>query len=95
MNVAEINPGTAGTLSHYFAIALPLTIVTAWIIIAFQSKYIFKEQTNFFKRLGWPAYLVINMIKARRAKMDEIEIISDDNSMSSKEVMQGYLRRRD
>jgi hypothetical protein len=94
MNVTEINPGTAGTLPHYFAISLPLTIVTAWIVIAFQSKYIFKEKTHFFKRLGWPAYLFINMIKDRKAKMDEIQIFSDDNSLRSKEVMRGYLRSR-
>jgi hypothetical protein len=94
MNVAEINPGTEGTLAHYFAAALPLTIATVWIIIAFQSKYIFKEKTHFFKRLGWPAYLFINMIKDRKAKMDEIQIFSDDNSLRSKEVMRGYLRSR-
>lgn len=66
MNVVEINPGSVGTLPHYFSIALPLTIVTAWIIIAFQSKYIFKEQTTFFKRLGWPAYLLIQMIQEKK-----------------------------
>jgi hypothetical protein len=66
MNVVEINPGSVGTLPHYFSIALPLTIVTAWIIIAFQSKYIFEEKTTFFKRLGWPAYLLIQMIKEKK-----------------------------
>jgi len=66
MNVVEINPGSVETLPHYFAIALPLTIVTAWIIIAFQSQYIFKEKTTFFKRLGWPAYLLIQMTKEMR-----------------------------
>jgi hypothetical protein len=94
MNVIEINPKSKGTLPRYFAAAFPLTIVTVWIIIAFQSKYLFKEKTNFFKRLGWPAYLVINMIKERKAQMDEILVISDDNSLSSKEVVRGYLRSR-
>jgi len=70
MNVAEINPGSLGTLPHYFAIALPMTIVTAWVIIAFQSKYIFKKETNFFKRLGWPAYLVIQMGQELTQKND-------------------------
>ena len=77
MNVAEINPGTEGTLSHYCAIALPLTIVTVWVIIAFQSKYIFKEKTSFLKRLGWPAYILINIIK-ESAKTDKTDKISDD-----------------
>jgi hypothetical protein len=66
MNVAEINPGTTGTLSHYFAAAFPMTIVTAWIIIAFQSKYIFEKETTFFRRLGWPVYLIIGMIKKKK-----------------------------
>ena len=54
MNVAEINPGTLGTLPHYIAVALPFTIFTAWIIIAFQSKYIFKDEVPFWWRLTWP-----------------------------------------
>ena len=63
MNVVEINPGTKGTLAHYFAAAFTMTIVTAWII-AFQRKYIFKEKAT-FKRLGWPVYLFVEMIKEK------------------------------
>ncbi|KIM41617.1 hypothetical protein M413DRAFT_72019 [Hebeloma cylindrosporum] len=70
MNVVEINPTSAGTLPHYFAVAFPLTILTAWIIIAFQSKYIFKEKTTFLKRLGWPAYLLIEKRKEMTQKKD-------------------------
>lgn len=68
MNVIEINPqgGTALTnLSQYVALTLPLTVVTAWIIIAFQSKYIFPEGTSFYKRLGWPIF-IIDVISRRR-----------------------------
>lgn len=43
MNVNEINPGSGTKISIYVAVALPLTVFTAWIIIAFQSRYIFKE----------------------------------------------------
>jgi hypothetical protein len=64
MNVNEITPGTNGTISHYFALALPLTIPTAWIIIAFQSKYIFPAGTGFWKRLTWPFFLFHNMKNA-------------------------------
>ena len=94
MNVAEINPGSLGTLGHYFAAALPLTIVTAWIIIAFQSKYIFKDKTHFFKRLGWPAYILIEMIRKRTQKNDDgtIEVISEENSLSSAEIKLEYMR---
>ena len=97
MNVVEINPGTYGTLPHYFAVAFPMTIVTAWVIIAFQSKHIFKDQTTFFRRLGWPVYLLIALITQRSQKSDEgsIEVISDGNSLSSTEVKREYLRGLD
>ena len=97
MNVAEINPGTNGTLPHYFAVAFPFTIVTAWVIIAFQSKHIFKERTTFFKRLGWPVYFLINMIRQKSQKDDgSIEVISVENtSLSSTEVKRDYLRGLD
>ncbi|KAJ2925295.1 hypothetical protein H1R20_g11758, partial [Candolleomyces eurysporus] len=58
MNVAEINPGTLGTVPHYVAVALPFTIFTAWIIIAFQSKYIFQGEVSFWLRLTWPFKLL-------------------------------------
>jgi len=61
MNVNEITPDTNGTLSQYFSLAVPLTILTAWIIVAFQSKYIFPPETSFMKRLAWPLFLIPNM----------------------------------
>jgi len=59
MNVGEITPSTNGTLWQYFTLAVPLTLVTAWVIIAFQSKYMFPEleKTSFWKRLAWPFFL--------------------------------------
>ncbi|KAF7985517.1 hypothetical protein HWV62_3737 [Athelia sp. TMB] len=56
MNVVEINPGTNGTLSHYAATAIPLTIVTIWLIIAFQSKKYFaeNEEPSLASNLMWP-----------------------------------------
>jgi len=65
MNVREINPGTKGSLSKYFATALPLTILTAWIITAFQSEAIFPEGASVVKRLLWPFFLVMNVIQKR------------------------------
>lgn len=68
MNVIELNPqgGTATTnLAQYVALAIPFTIVTAWIIIAFQSKYIYPDGTSFVKRLGWP-FLLATMVSRKR-----------------------------
>lgn len=59
MNVSEITPSTNGSLWEYLSLAIPLTLVTAWIIVAFQSKYIFPEGTSFMKRLAWPVFLVL------------------------------------
>ena len=68
MNVVEINPqnGTAlTTLSQYVSFAIPLTIASAWIIIAIQSKYIFPKGTSIYKRLGWPI-LIVDIISRKR-----------------------------
>jgi hypothetical protein len=54
MNVSEINPEGTATLPHYIAVALPLTVFTAWVIVAFQSRYIFPDHAPFWHRLAWP-----------------------------------------
>jgi hypothetical protein len=53
MNTKEINPGTNGTLPIYVAFAAPLTILTIWVITAFQSCY-FLGNISFWARLAWP-----------------------------------------
>ncbi|KAG7087460.1 hypothetical protein E1B28_013426 [Marasmius oreades] len=55
MNVHEIAPDTKQSLPHYFAVALPLTAATIWLVMTFQSKYLFgKKDTTFWQRLAWP-----------------------------------------
>ena len=71
MNVREINPDTFGTLSKYFATALPLTVVTAWVVTAFQSENIFPNGASLFKRLAWPFFLIIKMFRERNPKKEE------------------------
>ena len=36
MNIREINPGTKGTLLHFLAAVIPLTLITIWLIVAYQ-----------------------------------------------------------
>ncbi|GLB41162.1 putative corA-like Mg2+ transporter protein [Lyophyllum shimeji] len=36
MNVREVNPGTLGTIPHYLATAITLTVLTIWVIVALQ-----------------------------------------------------------
>ncbi|KAF5325049.1 hypothetical protein D9619_009601 [Psilocybe cf. subviscida] len=90
MNVSEINPGSLETIPHYIAIALPLTLVTAWIIIAFQSTYIFPPNTGFILRLGWPAYLVYKMMNKRMKKDQQTFLGSDTDSQYSLKVVSSH-----
>lgn len=65
MNVGEISPSTNGTLWQYVTMAVPLTLVTAWIIITVQSKYIFPPGTSLMKRLAWPFFLIPPMFSKK------------------------------
>jgi hypothetical protein len=58
MNVKEIVPHTNGTLPHYALAVVPLTLLTIWIVMTFQTKYYTTGQTpSFWKRLFWPFLL--------------------------------------
>lgn len=59
MNVHQIAPGTTATLPQFIEGAIPLTLATIWIIIAFQSKYIFPKNASFWTRLGWPILMLM------------------------------------
>ncbi|KAF8653660.1 hypothetical protein AX16_003811 [Volvariella volvacea WC 439] len=58
MNVQEIVPDSGETLARFFAVALPLTFLTVWIIVALQSQYLYgRDRVSLLTRLAWPAYL--------------------------------------
>lgn len=59
MNVSEINPGTL-TLKKYFATAIPLTVITIWIMIAFQYE---APSTSIYKRLVWPVLFLMKPVR--------------------------------
>jgi len=56
MNIKEITDGTNGTLGHYAAAAIPLTLATIWIIVALQGRWQHKggKHMSFARRLAWP-----------------------------------------
>ncbi|KAF5350620.1 hypothetical protein D9756_008755 [Leucocoprinus leucothites] len=62
MNVKEIDPSTKETLPRYVGVALGLTLITIWIIIAFQSQYLLPEGYSFLRRLGWPILLPLQRL---------------------------------
>jgi hypothetical protein len=52
MNVREINPGSSVGLSTYIISAFVFTLLTAWGMVALQSKYILGERV--WTRFFWP-----------------------------------------
>jgi len=80
MNVREITPSTNGSLWQYFALAVPITLITAWLIVAFQSKYVFPRGTSLMKRLAWPVYLVLIPMfsKKKNTPAENAEYFSED-----------------
>ncbi|KAF8809597.1 hypothetical protein BYT27DRAFT_7187347 [Phlegmacium glaucopus] len=61
MNIQEIVPGTKGSIAHYVVTTIAFTLVTVWVITAFQSRYIFRTGVTFWKRLGWPVFLLLRL----------------------------------
>ncbi|KIK67895.1 hypothetical protein GYMLUDRAFT_155325 [Collybiopsis luxurians FD-317 M1] len=69
MNVRELN-SALGTLWQYFATAFALTAVTIWIVVAFQSKHLFKSRdtTPFWQRLAWPLVYARRLFTKKETK---------------------------
>ncbi|KAG6829590.1 hypothetical protein H0H87_010739 [Tephrocybe sp. NHM501043] len=63
MNIKDFVPGTEGTAAHYLEVAIPLTGLTIWVVVAFQSKFIYPEGTGLFKRFAWPVQLCLNLLR--------------------------------
>ncbi|KAJ7031642.1 hypothetical protein C8F04DRAFT_1110130 [Mycena alexandri] len=66
MNIRELSSDTLGSLPHYFATALPLTMVTVWVVMTFQSKHLLGQDTTVWMQLFWPVSIVRQMIQRRR-----------------------------
>ncbi|KIJ45140.1 hypothetical protein M422DRAFT_46945 [Sphaerobolus stellatus SS14] len=83
MNVKEINQGAKGSLPHYFETAIPLTIVTAWVIIAFQRRWSQRQDTTYvplWRRFMWPYDYVKSAIHRRWGKEQERSISKSDKT---------------
>jgi hypothetical protein len=75
MNVREIN-GSHATLHLYFAIIVPLTMVTVWIVVAVQIKYLSEkpDEITLLSQLLWPYTSVGKLIRRyRRSKLSSNE----------------------
>lgn len=78
MNVIEINPEGKATLPHYVAVALPLTVFTAWIIVAFQGRHFYRDDAPFWHRLAWPFVLFWRWINGQPLMFPETKGIIDE-----------------
>ncbi|KAG6889951.1 hypothetical protein C0995_013478 [Termitomyces sp. Mi166 len=65
MNIQDLVPNTFGTLAHYFEVAIPLTMITIWVVVTFQSKNIYPQGTSLLTRFGWPVQLCLNLLKSK------------------------------
>jgi len=71
MNVIELNPGGYTTLARFFEASLPLTFFTVWVIVAFQSRFVLRDDRGaFWKKLLWPIMLLNNIIPKKTSKND-------------------------
>ena len=62
MNVIELNQGTYGTLAHYVEATLPLTLVTVWVVVAFQNSFTVREAGSTWTKLLWPILILRSLL---------------------------------
>lgn len=71
MNITLLVPNTQGTLAQYVEVTITLTLSTIWVIVSFQSKYIYPDGTPFWVRFGWPVKLLLDLLKSRFKKVEK------------------------
>jgi len=76
MNVTTFVPNTGGTIPHYLAVTIPLTTITVWVVMAFQSKHLYPDGTSLWRRFGWPVQLCLNLLgtTSKRKKENEMPL---------------------
>lgn len=94
MNVREMVPGTKGTVVHYAVITVALTLTTAWVITAFQSRYIFRPGVTFWQRLGWPVFLILRLFGKDPYAPTTADSSQRDIQLELLQLDQGFLRER-
>ncbi|KAE9410090.1 hypothetical protein BT96DRAFT_847881 [Gymnopus androsaceus JB14] len=94
MNVKELSQDTKGSFPHYFAAALPLTVLTVWVVVSFNSRHLFKGTKipiTFWTRLAWPVFLVKSMYFDGTKKKNRDDMVLERWSVDQEQRVQ---RRR-
>jgi hypothetical protein len=74
MNVVELDPLGHTSLARFFEYMFPLTFITIWIIVAFQSRFIVRDDRGgrgVWKKLLWPVMLINTIIPWSSTKDDD------------------------
>jgi hypothetical protein len=62
---------------RFFATAVPLTLLTIWIFVALEhSEALLPGGAGFFKRIAWPVFFVVKLIRDRRRR--DVDVFSTD-----------------
>ncbi|KAG1880208.1 cora-like Mg2+ transporter protein-domain-containing protein [Suillus subluteus] len=74
MNVKEITSDSTETIYHYAVTSIVFTVLTAWLVVAFQSHSSFHEPgSGFWQRLAWPfSYVIRHMLRLLRSQPGEL-----------------------
>ncbi|KAG2097244.1 uncharacterized protein F5147DRAFT_370624 [Suillus discolor] len=68
MNVREIISGATETLANYVTVSVTFTVLTAWLVVAFQSHSPFHEPgAGFWRRLAWPVTYIMRSTGLRQS----------------------------
>ncbi|KAG1864488.1 hypothetical protein C8R48DRAFT_601811 [Suillus tomentosus] len=68
MNVREIISGATETLANYVTVSVTFTVLTAWLVVAFQAHSPFHESgTGFWRRLAWPVTYIMTSTGLRQS----------------------------
>jgi len=63
MNVTALVPSGNTPLARFFEATLPLTVATIWVIVAFQNRFVLRDDgRNVWKKLLWPIAFLKSML---------------------------------
>jgi len=65
MNCFELNPGGHFPLARFFETATPLTLVTIWVLVAYQNRFVLQDDRSTWKKFLWPIVALYSLIPWR------------------------------
>jgi len=68
MNINTLQDSTHGTWAHYVEVAIPLTVLTIWIIVGLHSNQVNRDEGHgsLLYRFQWPIRSVKDLMKRNR-----------------------------